>query len=370
MTIVSSVGAFIATGTQVLFGALSDRSRSPFGRRRPFLCIGTLLTTFALFLFPAATTLLTLVGAYIAIQFFLNIANGPYQALLPDKIPFAYQGTASAYMGVASLLGRIGGPVAATILLSDKNPHGLTQLMIVFAVMLNGFMLVNLFLIQEEPLAHDGPGVSETLRNLFNVPLRPYPSLIWLLVSRFGIMMGVYTVTFCLLYYIEDTLGHHADGFEVLRNFMLISTVTGIIGTLPAGKISDKYSKKFVLYISNAVGILAGLAFMSAHHLTMAYIAVAIFGFGYGAFSAVDWALVCSLLPQDQPAKYMGIWSVSDTLPQIVAPLIAGPIAYTINNHSGGGEGYRTLMGVAMVYFFLGTVALRFIQERPVEAVG
>lgn len=367
LTIVSSVGAFVATGTQILFGALSDGSRSRFGRRRPFLCIGTVLTTGALLVFPAAHSLIALVGAYIAIQFFLNVANGPYQALLPDRIPFAYHGTASAYMGVATLLGRIGGPAAAVITLGKNKPDGLLHLMIVFAVLLNAFMLVNLVLIQETPLTDEGPSVPETLRNLFNVSLRPYPSLVWLLISRFGIMMGVYTVTFCLFYYIQDTLGQHDEASKVLLNFMLISTVTGIIGTLPAGKISDKYSKKLVLYISNTIGILAGLGFMSAHHLPAAYVAVAVFGIGYGAFSAVDWALVCNLLPMEQPAKYMGVWSISDTLPQIIAPLIAGPIAYVINHHSSGGEGYRVLMGVSMIYFFLGTLALRFIQERPAE---
>jgi len=111
LAIVTSVGALVASATQILFGAISDRSRHPMGRRRPFLIVGTLLTTVGLFLFPAARTVWTLLGVYIVIQFFLNVANGPYQALIPDRIPWQYHGTASAWMGVCTLLGASGDPL-------------------------------------------------------------------------------------------------------------------------------------------------------------------------------------------------------------------------------------------------------------------
>jgi hypothetical protein len=81
-------------------------------------------------------------------------------------------------------------------------------------------------------------------------------------------------------------------------------------------------------------------------------------------FQAVDWALACNLLPQEAPAKYMGVWGIADTLPQVVAPLIAGPIAYVVNTQVEVGVGYRVLMMLAMVYWALGTVAIRFIRER------
>lgn len=363
LALVASVGAFMATSTQILFGALSDRSRHRLGRRRPYLIVGTVLASLVLFTFPPAHTLAPLLGAYIAIQFFLNVANGPYQALIPDRIPFEHQGTASAYMGVATLLGRIGGPLTASRLLLHPGDAGLFRLMLVFAVLLNTFMIINVLLIHEEPPAHAGPGMAEALRGIFKVDLMSHPSLVWLLVSRMGIMMGVYTVSFCMLYYIGDTLGHHADATQILSYFMVLLTVTGIVGTLPAGVISDRYSKKMVLYIANTISIVAGLGFVMAHALPPAYLAVGVFGLGFGAFSAVDWALVCNLLPSDEPAKYMGIWSISDNLPQILAPLIAGPVAYVINA-AHPGTGYRVLMALAILYFVLGTIAIRFIQER------
>lgn len=361
LMLIASSGAFVSGVTQIVFGALSDNCTHRLGRRRPYLIVGVLATTVVLLFFPGARTVGALLGVYLGIQLFLNIGHGPYQALMPDLIPLDHHGRASSFMGVSLLLGRIGGPVIAAILLK-QGEQGVWLLTLTFIFVLNVLLGVNLFLLKEKPLAH-GEGVAQTLKGLLRVPLRPYPSFIWLIVSRFGIMMGVYTVQFCLFYYIKDTLGFaQKDAYDVIRNFMVLSTVTGLMGTLPAGIASDRYSKKTVLFVANSICIVAATGFALAPSIGPAYIAVAIFGAGFGTFAAVDWALGCGLLPPGAPAKYMGVWSLSDTLSQVVAPLLAGPLAYYFNQQAFG-TGYRYVMGIAIVYFTLGTLAIAFIKE-------
>lgn len=370
--VVLAIGALVATAGQIVFGALSDRSRHRMGRRRPFMVVGTLLTTGALFLFPAAHTVAALAGAYLLIQACINLANGPYQALLPDRIPPAYHGEASAYMGVSQLLGRIGGGIAAAVVLggSQRVEQGLWPLMVLFAVLLNAFMIANVVLVREDPLTEPGPSVASALTGAFHAPLKPYPSFTWLLISRFGIMMGVYSVLFCLYYYIQDTLGLRDTAMIVQRNFLVLSTLTGVVGTLVAGFLSDRTSKKAVLYASNAISIGAGCVFSVAHTLPTAYTAAGVFGAGFGAFCAVDWALACNLLPEGSRAKYMGLWGVSDCLPQILAPLVAGLVAAQVNGMMGPGAGYRGVMVISMVFYLVGTVALRPIVERSAAAAN
>ena len=384
LTIVASSGAAVATLAQVFFGAWSDTSRSRWGRRRPFLLVGTLGGCTTLLFFPGAHSLLSLLAVFLLIQLWINMAGGPYQGLMPDLIPAHKHGTAAAWMGAASILGRIGGPIAASVLLrpatqswlQPRTPWlhelgdnlGLNLLALVFIAVLLIAMILTLFSARETPLAADSPrvGIGATIMGIVRVPLKPYPSFVWLMISRLGIMLGVYTVSFCLLYYIRDTLGFADEGqsLDVLRNFLLISACTGIIGTIPAGILSDKVGKKPILYFANTVCMASGLAFALSHNLTMAYIAAGIFGVGFGAFSAVDWALACNLLPSDAPAKYLGIWGISDTLSQVMAPLLAGPLAFWINGSLGAGVGYRALMILALVYFGLGTLAIRFIREK------
>ena len=387
LTLVASGGAAVATVSQVFFGAWSDTSRNRFGRRRPFLLVGTLGACVTLLWFPGARTLLALLAVFLMIQFWINVGSGPYQGLMPDRIAATKHGTAAAWMGAASIIGRIGGPLAASLLLRPNSTdwlgtraawldgwgdnRGLSLLTLVFILVLLGAMIATLFSARETPLPRSSHGVSigATIMGIVRVPLRPYPSFVWLLISRLGIMLGVYTVTFCLLYYIRDTLGFKDEGesLGILTNFLLISTVTGIIGTIPAGVVSDKIGKTPILFFANGICMASGLAFALSHDLKWAYLAAGIFGAGYGAFAAVDWALACNLLPPDAPAKYLGIWGISDTLSQVIAPLLAGPLAFWINGNLGAGAGYRALMLLALVYFALGTYAIRFIREQTVE---
>ena len=385
LTVVVTLGAAMATLSQLFFGAWSDTSRHPAGRRRPFLLVGTIGACASLLFFPAANSLFAIVAVFLMVQFWVNMASGPYQALMPDRIPAAQHGAAASWMGVASLSGRIGGPIAASVLLQPAlqsrldsavpilgqlsgGQGGLMLLIVIFTLVLAGAMLLTLLTVRETPLSPDAPRVSiaQTIGGIIRVPLRPYPSFIWLMVSRLGIMLGVYTVSFCLLYYIRDTLGYADEGesLGILTKFLLVSTATGVLGTLPAGVLSDRLGKKRVLYVANSICMASGLGFALSSNLATAYVAAGIFGAGYGAFAAVDWALACNLLPPREPAKYMGLWGISDTLSQVVAPLLAGPLAYWLNGALGAGVGYRALMMLALVYFAAGTVALRGIREN------
>lgn len=379
LTKVVVVGAIVAAISQIVFGALSDGSRSKFGRRRPFLFWGTLLSIPPLLLLPSAHSLAALLLAFGVLQLFVNVAGGPYGALMHDVIPPEKHNTASAWIGVAGLIGRIGGPLVAVLLLGygidaehPKSAFNIARsetnfgwLMWAFAGVLLIVMIATLLLAHEQPGDAEPQPLSARLTDTFRVPLRPYPDFVWLIVSRFGIMMGIYTVSFGLLYYIRATLGFSEDAsLGIVTKFLVLSTLTGIVGTLPAGALSDKIGRKAVLYGANIICMAAGLCFALASNLTLAYVAAAIFGAGFGAFAAVDWALATSLLPPREPAKYMGVWGLSDTVSQVIAPLIAGPTALLINRALGQGVGYRALMLLSLLWFLVGTIALKPIREK------
>jgi len=71
-----------------------------------------------------------------------------------------------------------------------------------------------------------------------------------------------------------------------------------------------------------------------------------------------------ALLPERDEAKYMGVWHVAFTVPQVIAPLLGLALAYAFNIRIGGGFGYRVAMGLALVYFIMGTIMIRPIRER------
>jgi MFS family permease len=230
-------------------------------------------------------------------------------------------------------------------------------------------MIVTATLTREDPLpaeASTRESFTDALRSTFQVDLRGQASFVWVLLSRFVINTGVYTIIPFLLYYLMSAYNLTQD--EAIKQQMimgLLVNITGLMATWPAGVASDRFSKKRVIYFTCAICVVGGLGFTFSGSLTAALVAAGIFGFGYGAFLAVDMALVCNVLPEGAPAKYMGIWSFADTVPQIVAPFIGGAVAaYTIATYNSSALGYRAVMFTAIIWFLLDTLCIGFVRER------
>jgi MFS family permease len=365
------IGALIAAITQVVAGAISDNISSRFGRRKPFLVVGVLLSSIGIAVLPFAPTYSMLFGLFVFIQLTLNIATGPYQALLPELIPAAYHGAASAYMGLWALLGRTGGMVAGALLM--RTSFGLTALTIIFLISLNGFMILSAVMLRETPIdkgqqVQSAAGaVRSSLRGLWQTQLKAHPAFVWLLVSRFVINSGVYTMMPFLQYYLINVFSLGRD--QALKQqaiLALVVNLAGMIGTFPAGKASDRWSKKRVFAVTCGICVAGGLAFAVAGSLTFAAIAAAVFGVGYGAFQAVEWAFVCNVMPSEDQAKYMGIWSFADTIPQTTAPVIGGVLASWAIARFGSADGYRVTMLSAVIWFLLGALLIGFVREKRV----
>src|SRR5207244_2780304 len=100
---ITAAGALFALVLTPLAGMISDESRSRFGRRRPFLAVGTLVN--AIFLLWMSrmghgTPLAIFVLAYLGVQAGSNWAGGPYAALIPDIVPRGHRGAASGWLGL------------------------------------------------------------------------------------------------------------------------------------------------------------------------------------------------------------------------------------------------------------------------------
>ena len=96
---------------QPIAGLVSDRTRSKFGRRAPWMVGGTLVGGLALIGMGAANTLVQLAIAWIIVQVVYNFAQGPLSAILPDRVPNSARGAFSAFAGLGSMLGALGGQI-------------------------------------------------------------------------------------------------------------------------------------------------------------------------------------------------------------------------------------------------------------------
>jgi MFS family permease len=125
-------------------------------------------------------------------------------------------------------------------------------------------------------------------------------------------------------------------------------------------------SKKTLIYVACAIIAVAVTVFCFTSSFLWVLILAAVFGIGWGVFSAVDWAMACNLLPKGGAAKYMAIWHVCMTVPQVIAPGF-GIIADVLNKQHGKGLGWRAAMLSTVIYLITGGLLLRRVKERGTD---
>ncbi|MBP3821571.1 MFS transporter [bacterium] len=114
-------GPFTGMVVQPLIGALSDKTKSKFGRRRPYLFAGAIIASIALWLFPNSGNIANLFGTNVPawtglliaavfiwiIDACINIAQGPYRAIIPDVVPKEQHSLANSWISLSIGLGSV-----------------------------------------------------------------------------------------------------------------------------------------------------------------------------------------------------------------------------------------------------------------------
>ena len=123
-----------------------------------------------------------------------------------------------------------------------------------------------------------------------------------------------------------------------------------------------------MVYISSALQAIVPLIFIFYAPFGLVVGLGLVFGLGYGAYQAVDWALASDVLPsQDDYAKDMGVWHVAFTFPQVIATPIAGFLLdkfQAVGTRTGAPNlGYTAIFTMATLYFILGTILVRQIRK-------
>ncbi len=113
--IVQVVGIVVAIIVQPTIGSISDYTVSRFGRRKPYILIGTTLDLVFLIGLATSNTVLSLAAFVTLLQFSSNFAQGPFQGYIPDLVPAPQVGLASAMVGMFTVLGAVIGTAFATL---------------------------------------------------------------------------------------------------------------------------------------------------------------------------------------------------------------------------------------------------------------
>lgn len=134
-----------------LIGAMSDRTWTKIGRRRPFIIAGTLIAALMLFLFPLAPSLAAATLLLWIMNASANAAQAPYRALVPDNVPGEQQVVANSYINFAYGAGSIISLGVAPLLLLFSVSMSIVQQFLMTSIIFVLTIGYSCFMVKEYP---------------------------------------------------------------------------------------------------------------------------------------------------------------------------------------------------------------------------
>lgn len=350
---VSAIAGVAALVAFPLVGALSDATVSRFGRRRPWIAVGTALFAAGLLLLGVQTTIGGIAAAWsIALVGFAAVSSA-LTALIADQVPVDQRGTVSAFVSAPQAVGTIAGLVLVeAFALAVPGSYALVAAVLVLLV-----VPLVVSLPDPQPLAAGAPvGIAQITGSLWIDP-RTHPDFAWTLLGRLLVNLGNALGTSLLLYFLSAGLGD-ANAEADLIPLVLVYLVCLVVGTLAAGRASDRSGRRRVFVAVAAVlqGI-AGVVLAVAPAYGTALVAAAFLGAGYGVFLSVDQALATQVLPDAADrGKDLGIMNVALAVPQAFGPIVGAALMLLFG-------GFSALFVGAAVLSALGALSVARVRS-------
>jgi len=365
LAIIMIAGAIAPIIIQPTIGVISDYTVTRWGRRKPYIVIGSLLDVVFLAGIAFNNDFVSLVAFYFLLQVSSNFAQGPFQGYVPDLVPAQQVGTASGLMGLMLTLGTIAGVGIATLGgILDNVPLGILALGVVEVIT----MVVLIATVDEGRAA---PTRTRSWRQIalsaWGRDILQQRDVLWLLLVRL-LFLGAYNATLIAVGYFRRSHGlSDADADATVFLATAIVGVSTAIAAIPGGRLSDRFGRRPVIW---AAAIIAGIGLLGVALAPTPELAIASwipFGIGMGTFLSADWALMADVIPKHTAGRYMGILNAGTAMAGPVFIIVAGPIQDLVAAGFGDAAGPRVAMGVAAGFVALSALALTRVDPRRRE---
>jgi MFS family permease len=364
LAVIGLGGTLIGIVVQPTVGYLSDFTQSRWGRRKPYIVLGSLLDVVFLAGIATSNTILALAAFFALLQLSTNTARGPFQGYVPDLVAEPQVATASAMVGMMQIVGNVTGLVIATVAIQLGS---LSLALAAVAVVELATMLSVVLRVGRGMPARPRRGRSwwTIARETWGTDILRERSYVWLLTSRLffltagGILFNLGTK------YLNETHGLSQEEAAVtIRNIGIIIAVVIVIVIVPASRLSDRCGRKPIIYAACGVGAVAMAIAALAPSVELAYLGAALYGLAGGTFLAVDWALMTDIIPRASSGRYMGLSNVATGASGPLSVAVGGIIADLVNQWTAIGTGMRVSLLVAAALYLVAAWALRPVVEH------
>lgn len=340
LALLGTLGAVTSTITTIIIGALSDLTRSRWGRRTPWILTGSVLTALVMVglgMIETKEQLWIFILLWCLLQTFINFVVAPLIAVIADRIAPKHRGLISSIYAAGFIIGQYGGPVVGGFFLSDSHPELVNTGYYVLAVamLLSGPIAA---VIIKEPSSLSMPRQKIDRSNFAQYFIFPVRNARDFYLALFGKMLIAITITAFSVYqlfFLTSGMGlNSADAGKYISLAGVATMITALIFAPISGPISDKLRTRKKPVFLAAVLIAAGtvIPFIYGQPAAMIWYGV-IAGIGSGIFFSVDQALNLEVLPNpENSAKDLGILNFANTGAQILGPVLGAILFSVVGN--------------------------------------
>ena len=350
-----AVAALFALVGNPVFGRLSDRTLSRFGRRRPWMIGGAVVFVGAMLIVALAGSVPVLLAGWCLAQLAGNAVLAPLLATIADQVPTEHRGSVSANVGVMQNLG-----ILAAAYIAAWFVDNLVALFVVPGLIALVLVAVYCLVLPDRPVEQrpDAGGWLALLRTFWVDPRR-HPDFGWAWLSRFLVFLAYFLFISFRLFYLQQQVGLSTeDAAATLALGVLLFTIAVVVTAKVGGWLSDRTGRRKIFVVASILISAASFGLLGVTTTVPGFLLVEVLmGAGFGVYIAVDYALVIDVLPdRDNSAKDLGVMNIANALPQSLAAALGG-VLLAIGT-GGAATNYPALFIGALVIGVLGALAI------------
>lgn len=372
---IMSIDNILAIFMLPLFGAISDRTRTPLGKRTPYIFFGTVAAVILLVILGFMEESRSFWGFIICLMLLLVTMatyRTPAVAYMPDVTPKPLRSKANA---IINLVGYIGGIFATVVMMftlrSEKSASGETvyaedQSFLPVFFIIAGFMLIAVIVlvltVKENKLLAEveiDDFSAQDANKGQKLPKAVFRSLVLILASVFLWFMAYNAVTTAFSRYCVNVWG---VDLGVSSGFLLTATVSAIIAFVPLGFFSGVAGrKKTVLLGVILMTVCYTIAIFIKEQTPLMYLIFGLVGVGWAAINVNSYPMVVEMSSGSDVGKYTGLYYTFSMAAQITTPLLSG---FLIDHLDWG---YSTLFPYAVIFSALSFITMLLVRHGDVK---
>ena len=364
-----------------IFGAISDKPDTGFGKRMPFIVTGTVLAVIFLLLLPVADRRVNMV-LFIISLFALLVSMGLYRspavALMPDLTPNKLRSKGNA---IINLMGAVGG-VYTLIMIKllvgkGERPDYMPLFVSVAALMAVSVGILAITISEKKVKAkvaqevreyEDRTGLKVETEDTVEaeeaaaegkesvkhqMPAEVKRSMGFLLASIFLWFTAYNAVTTAFSRYTKVVWHLEGGGFA---DCLMVATIAAILSYVPIGNLAGRIGRKKTILVGIVLmsGCYFAAIFANQYH-ALINVAFAVIGIGWAAINVNSYPMIVEMSKGSDIGKFTGTYYTFSMAAQILTPVLSGFLLEKVS--------YRTLFPYAFVFSVLAFITMMQVHH-------